>query len=165
MKETFTNNIEETLDNLYIGGAFFTVGDNSKVNTMTISWGSIGYMWRRPMFMAMIRDSRYSYEFLELGKTYTISIPFNKNKKEALDICGRYSGRNVNKKELANIKYIPSKIVKTPIVEGCEKYYECRIVLKQKIDFDNINDDIKKKFYSNNDGEHILFFGEILAEY
>ena len=46
MKETFTNNIEETLDNLYIGGAFFTVGDNSKVNTMTISWGSIGYMWK-----------------------------------------------------------------------------------------------------------------------
>ena len=28
-----------------------------------------------------------------------------------------------------------------------------------------IKDDIKKKFYSNNDGEHILFFGEILAEY
>lgn len=47
MQETFTNNIEEALDNLYVGGAFFTVGDSVKANTMTISWGSIGYMWEK----------------------------------------------------------------------------------------------------------------------
>lgn len=165
MKETFTNNIEKAFDNLYTKGAFLTVGDNNKANTMTISWGSIGYMWRRPMFMAMVRESRYSNEFLDLGKDYTISIPLNDLKKEALAVCGSKSGRDVNKEVEANIKFIPSRIVSAPVIADCDKYYECRVVYKQDMNFENINSEIKNNFYSDGETKHVLYFGEILSQY
>ena len=165
MKETFTNGIEEAFDNLYTKGAFFTVGDEKKANTMTISWGSIGYMWRKPMFMAMIRESRYSNEFLGLGETYTVSIPYGDNKKAALGICGSKSGRDIDKEKEANIKFIPGRMVSTPVIEGCEKYYECKIVLKQEIDFNGMKEEVQKDFYPENETKHILYFGEIVAEY
>ena len=42
MKDTFTEGLEEVMDNLHKGGAFLTAGDDKKCNTMTISWGSVG---------------------------------------------------------------------------------------------------------------------------
>ena len=109
MKDKFTNNLEETFDNFYTKGALLTVGDENKANTMTISWGTVGFMWRRPMFVVMVRESRYSNEFLEVGKTYTVSVPFDGAMKEALKVCGTKSGRDIDKKKEAKIKYIPSK--------------------------------------------------------
>ena len=101
MIDKFTENIENVMDNIYLEGAFFTAGDKAKANTMTISWGSIGYMWRKPMFMALIRTNRYTNEFLDLGETYTISVPERGSKKEALTICGTKSGRDIDKEKEA----------------------------------------------------------------
>ena len=164
MKDTFTNDVEKSIDTLYKEGAFFTVGDENKANTMTISWGSVGYMWRKPVFMALIRTSRYSNEFLDLAKTYTVSIPEYGEMKKALTICGTKSGRDIDKEKEANIKFVPGKTVKTPVIEGCKKYYECKIVFKQEIDLDNMSDEIKDKFY-NGEAKHILYFGEIVDNY
>lgn len=165
MENTFTNNMEIAFDNLYKKGAFLTVGDKNKANTMTISWGSIGFMWRKPIFMAMVRESRYSNEFLDLGKEYTISIPFEGNKKEALAICGSKSGRDIDKEKMAGIKFIPSKKVEAPIIEGCEKYYECKILFKQEMNLENMNEEIIKSCYGEGETKHILYFGEIVSEY
>ena len=30
------------------------------VNTMTISWGYIGFSWNKPYFVAMVRPQRYT---------------------------------------------------------------------------------------------------------
>ena len=165
MKDTFTFDLENAMDNLYKSGAFLTVGDKNKANTMTITWGSVGFMWRKPMFMALVRESRYSSEFLGLDKTYTVSIPYNGTMKKALGICGTKSGRDVDKEKEANIKFVPSKIVDTPIIEGCDKYYECKIVFKQEMDLSNIDADIKASCYPENETKHVLYFGEILTQY
>ena len=81
MKDTFTFQMEEAFDNLYKKGAFFTAGDGKESNTMEISWGTIGFMWKKPIFMAMIRESRYTSKFLELGKSFTVSIPYGDSMK------------------------------------------------------------------------------------
>lgn len=153
------------INNLYKQGAFLTVGDEDKKNTMTISWGSVGFMWNRPIFMVMVRESRYSNEFLDLGESYTVSIPVNNEMKEALTICGSKSGRDIDKEKAANIKFIPAKKVRTPVVEGCEKYFECKIMFKQEINLDNMNSDIKELYYRDGESKHILYFGEIVEEY
>lgn len=165
MKDNFTNNLEETFDNFYTKGALLTVGDEKKANTMTISWGTVGFMWRKPMFVIMVRASRYSNEFLEVGKTYTVSVPFDGAMKEALKICGTKSGRDTDKEKEAGLKYIPSKEIKTPIVEGCSKYYECKVVFKQEMNLDNMPEDMKNSFYGEGETKHIFYYGEILAQY
>ncbi|NFH88684.1 flavin reductase family protein [Clostridium botulinum] len=165
MKETFTEGLEISMDNLYKTGAFLTCGNENKANTMTISWGSVGYIWRRPIFMALVRETRYTKEFLDSGDNYTISIPFEGSMKSSLTICGTKSGRDVDKEKEANIKFLPSKSVSSPIVHGCNKYYECKIMFKQEMDLDNIDPEIKDKFYDEGESKHVLYFAEILESY
>ena len=165
MKDKFTENLEETFDSFYTKGAFLTVGDKNKANTMVISWGTVGFMWRKPMFVAMVRESRYSNEFLEVGKSYTVSIPFGDSMKEALKICGTKFGRDIDKEKEANIKFIPSKTVDAPIIEGCDKYYECKIVFKQEMDLSNMPEDMVNTFYKEGETKHIFYYGEILTQY
>jgi flavin reductase (DIM6/NTAB) family NADH-FMN oxidoreductase RutF len=153
------------INNLYKQGAFLTVGDENKYNTMTISWGSVGLMWRKPMFMVMVRESRYSNEFLSLGKSYTVSIPRENEMKVELGICGSKSGRDIDKQKEANLKYIPAKEVKTPVVDGCGKYYECNIVFKQEMNLDNMSSEMREQFYNPSETKHVLYFGEIVKEY
>lgn len=166
MVEEFTNQLEGSMKNLYKQGAFLTVKRGEEVNTMTISWGSIGYMWRKPMFMALVRESRYSNEFLVDGSEYTISIPEIGEMKNALAICGSKSGKDTNKEEAANITFINSKAISTPVVDGCSKYYECKVVLKQEMDFSKLDKEIVENFYNESQGgKHILYFGEIVESY
>ena len=165
MKNTFTYGIEEGMDNLFKQGAFFTAGDEEKANTMTVSWGSIGYMWKKPVFMALIRQTRYTKEFLDKGNEFTISIPYGDEMKKALGICGSKSGRDIDKEEAANIKFIKGKKVKAPVVEGCNKYYECKVVFKQEMDLDNIDEAIKAECYKSGETKHTLYFGEIVEQY
>lgn len=162
MENNYTFELENVVDNLENIGAFLTSGNKSKANTMTIKWGSIGYMWRKPIFIILISNIRYTKEFIDTENTFTVSIPYNETIETALDICGHNSGRDVNKEELANIKFIPSKIVGSPIVEGCNRYYECKVIFKQVIDSSKID---KETHYEDGEAEHTLYFGEILAQY
>lgn len=59
----FTEMSKEILEQLQ-KGAFLTVKSDDKVNTMTIAWGALGFMWYKPVFTAMVRYSRYTYELL-----------------------------------------------------------------------------------------------------
>ena len=34
-------------------------------NTMTASWGGIGWLWNKPVVFVFIRSERYTYEFME----------------------------------------------------------------------------------------------------
>ena len=58
----FYENLEDAMKNLTTRGAFLTVKNNQGVNTMTISWGYIGFSWNKPYFVAMVRPQRYTYE-------------------------------------------------------------------------------------------------------
>ena len=51
----FYENLEDAMKNLTTRGAFLTVKNNQGVNTMTISWGYIGFSWNKPYFVAMVR--------------------------------------------------------------------------------------------------------------
>ena len=41
-------------------GILLTTAADGKVNTMTIGWGTIGVDWSRPVFIAYVRESRYT---------------------------------------------------------------------------------------------------------
>ena len=41
-------------------GVFLTSKVGDKVNTMVIGWGHVGRIWERPVFIAYIRDIRYT---------------------------------------------------------------------------------------------------------
>jgi flavin reductase (DIM6/NTAB) family NADH-FMN oxidoreductase RutF len=145
-------------------GAFLTVKAEDELNTMTIGWGSIGYVWGRPMFMVMVRPSRYTYQLIEEAEDFTVSLPLGGGMKEALNFCGTKSGRDYDKFAECNLSTLPGKNVTTPVIEGCDLHYECKIKYKQQMGKDKLDSEITTQSYPEGD-YHTLYYGEIVGCY
>lgn len=162
-KEVAYNQYADKITDILSKGAFLTTNVDGKVNTMTIAWGSIGFMWGKPVFMAMIRPSRFTYECIEKTNEFTVSIPF-KDMSKALGICGSKSGRDTDKLAAANLATAPGKKISTPVIADCGLHYECKVVYKQEMVPQQLAADLQEKWYANGD-YHTLYFGEILTTY
>ena len=163
MTDTYHTHAETFLAQLP-KGVFMTVQAGEKTNTMTIAWGHIGILWGKPMFIAYVRYSRYTYKLLQKAEDYTISVPTDDTLKEALKIAGTKSGRDGDKFIAANLTQLPSKQVKSPVIAECGLHYECRIVYTQTQEPALIPEAIRTRYYPEPD-THIMFFGEIVDVY
>lgn len=135
-----------------------TAGNKDKFNTMTASWGGFGVLWNKNVTFSFVRPQRYTFEFLEDNDYYTLSFYGNEYKKE-LGICGRESGRNINKVE---------KIGFTPIFNDNAPYFnEAKLVIickKIYSQFINPNCCIDEEIFDcyQEEDYHKMFFGEIV---
>ncbi|MFL0266592.1 flavin reductase family protein [Candidatus Clostridium radicumherbarum] len=164
MSVNFTQRLEEAMNYLHKQGAFLTVKSGDKTNTMTISWGNIGFEWNKPIFTVLVRKSRYTYELIENSNEFTISIPLNNDLRKALGFYGSKSGRDINKYEECPLTLEPGKSVSTPVIGECELHYECKIVYKQKMDPHMLSEEIKNISYKDDD-YHTIYYGEIVNCY
>ena len=158
----FTLCMEQGMRELTTNGAFLTAAGKGVTNTMTISWGFVGFMWEKPQFITVVRPQRYTKQILDSGAdSFTISIPFDGHLREALSVCGAKSGRDIDKG--AVVKFLPGKSVSSPVVDECGLYYECRINLSQQFDGALLPSEIARQFYK--DDYHFMYFGEIVDCY
>lgn len=155
---------DETLKKMSGEGVFLTAGEE-KPNTMTIGWGSISVYWGMPIFIIPVRHSRHTFELLEHGQTFTVSVPPKTEKMDkALALCGSLSGRDCDKIAQAGLCMQAATQVKTPIVAGCDYYYECQIMYSTDLMLDELTEDILRTCYPGGDA-HRLYFGKIVAAY
>lgn len=140
-----------------------TSGDFSSgtYNTMTVGWGSIGYLWRRPFVQVFVRPVRYTYEFMQHYETFTLCA-FPSKYRAALNLLGNKSGRDGNKIADSGLQPIASSEIASPGYAEAELIIECR-----KIYWDDINpahflDGGIDANYPNKD-YHRIYFGEVLA--
>lgn len=140
-----------------------TAGNMSRYNTMTASWGMFGFLWRKPVATIFIRPQRYTYNFVEENGAFTLSF-FGTKCREALNICGTKSGRNIDKARETGLTPIG-----TP--NGSVSFLEARLIIDcNKLYSDDI---IPERFESNEIPEsiypqrdfHRFFIGEIAGCY
>ncbi len=75
-----------------------TAGTPEHFNTMTASWGGIGWLWNRAVAFVFVRPERYTHGFIESHDRLTLSfLGMEEKMREALTHCGRVSGRDCNK--------------------------------------------------------------------
>jgi flavin reductase (DIM6/NTAB) family NADH-FMN oxidoreductase RutF len=144
-------------------GAFLTVKAGAEVNTMTIGWATIGYIWKREVFMVAVRDSRHTFQLLEKTDNFTVSIPQDSSFKDAVLFCGTKSGRDYDKFKECNLKQRKARHVDSPLVDIPGVHFECRIVYKTPMD-SALLDPKLEALYPQKD-YHTLYFGEILDCY
>ena len=113
--------------------------------------------------MVMVRQSRYTHELIEKGTEFTVSIPV-KEMKKALGICGTKSGRDMDKISAAELTLLPGQAVSVPVIKGCGLHFECKIVYKQTMEPNLLDETNNKSWYANGD-YHTLYYGEIVAAY
>jgi flavin reductase (DIM6/NTAB) family NADH-FMN oxidoreductase RutF len=136
-------------------------GKKGLPNVMAIGWGTIGILWRRPIFIVMVRPSRYTYKLIEETGEFTVNIA-TPELKEVVQYCGTVSGRDHNKFKEKQLTAIPSKEVKTPIIKECILHFECRVVYKNDLIPSELEKSIIQTLYSKGDF-HRVYLGEILA--
>jgi flavin reductase (DIM6/NTAB) family NADH-FMN oxidoreductase RutF len=164
MAVNFIQNLEVAMENLHKKGAFLTVKSGEKVNTMTISWGNIGFEWGRPIFTVMVRQSRYTHELIENSDEFTVTIPVSDELKSSLAICGTKSGRDIDKFKETDIIAKKAKKVETPVIAGNAVQYECKIVYKHEMSTEMMHSNILNSSYKNGD-LHTIYYGEIVECY
>ena len=76
--------------------ALVTAGVPGEVNTMTISWGSLGELWNKPVVTVYVSSSRYTHEFMERNGHFTVAF-FPEECRSALEYLGSHSGRDGDK--------------------------------------------------------------------
>jgi len=140
-----------------------TSGDfeTGKFNTMTISWGSLGTVWDKPFAQVFVRNSRYTFEFMNQYDSFTL-CGFGKPLKSALDLLGSKSGQAGNKIADSGLTPCKSREVGSPCFKEAELVIECRKMYWQDLDpthflFPELERKYPKKDY------HRIFFGEVLA--
>ena len=93
-------------------------------NTMTASWGGVGVLWNKPVLYCFIRPQRYTHEFTEASARISATF-FSEDYRAALTLCGRKSGRELDKVKECGL---------TPVVgDGGHVYFaEAKLVLNGK---------------------------------
>ena len=131
-------------------------------NCMTVSWGFLGTMWGKPVAQIVIRPQRYTREFLDKFDTFTLSA-FPAERRDALALLGKKSGRDCDKVSLAGLHPRRSLHVEAPSFEEASMTLECRKLYRQPMDKASFLDPaIGPQWYPGED-YHIVYIGEVVA--
>lgn len=133
---------------------------DGKPNAMTIGWGAIGSIWGKPVWIVMVRPSRYTYQCIEKTGDFTVNVP-SSSLEEAVAFCGSKSGRDYDKFAAANLTASPGSSVNVPIIDECVINYECRVVHHNDVIPAELVGEIQNSAYKSGD-YHRVYFGEIL---
>lgn len=150
-------------------GALLTVSAQGKTNTMTIGWGTLGIEWGKPIFIAYVRQSRYTKSMLDEGMEFTVNIPVDGSAKEILGYCGTHSFRDTDKIADMALETVPSSTVTPPAIRQLPLTLECKVIYSQPQDPKAIPDWAMDRYYSavpeDQYDYHTAYYGLIQAAY
>ena len=164
IKAHYTDFLKETLETLRGDGLLLvSVDSKGKPNTMTIGWGTIGVIWGKPIFIILVRPSRYTHGLMGLTDDFTVNVP-PPELSDIVAFCGKASGRDHDKFKEKGLVAVPGKKVKSPSIAQCVIHYECKVVHKNNVLKDKLAKSIIAAYYPKGDF-HTVYFGEIVSVY
>jgi len=132
-------------------------------NVMTIGWGTVGITWGKPMFVVLVRPSRYTYEFIEDSGVFTVNVP-TEEMRQWVSVCGSRSGRDMDKFAFLGMSVSPGQTVDAVTIDASPMVYECKVVHHNDVLSPTLAPEIEGSFYGGSD-YHRVYFGEILGAY
>ena len=87
---------------------------------------------------------RYTNKLLKEVPEFVLNIP-HAGLRDAISICGKFSGDQVDKFKEAGLTAQPSKVVRPPVIAECPINFECKIIQSVRV------------------GSHDIYFGEVVA--
>ena len=155
-------------------GVLLTTKAGDKVNTMTISWGTLGIEWSRPIFTCFIREGRFTRSQLDANPEFTVNIPYGEFNKAILGFCGSKSGRDSDKIAEMGLTLVESEKISVPAIKELPLTLECRVVYRQLQDKAAVPPDFQQAFYPEavdgtfhgaNRDYHVAYYAEIVSAY
>ena len=146
--------------------ALVTAGTPEHYNTMTISWGGLGYLWNqpvaflweRPAATVYVKKNRYTFEFMEESDYFTVSF-YPKEQRRALSLLGSTSGRDGDKVAAAGLT--PELLPQGITFRQAETTLVCRKIYRQDLDLEQIPQEARDAFYKD-EPVHRMYIGEVV---
>ena len=153
----------EILSRMRKDGVLCTVTDKDlNNNIITLGWGQIGPFYHgHPVFIIAVTPQRYSWRFLEEIPEFVIAVP-DDSLKNAAQICGTLSGRDIDKFKASGLTQVMSKYVKAPSILEAPINIECRIYNKIVPPHLILTPEHRK---SPIEHQHTIYFAEVLGTF
>ena len=103
-----------------------TAEKEGKVNSMTASWGAAGIMFGKPCAFVFIRPQRYTKEFVDNSKTFSLSV-LGGERRDILNYFGTVSGRDEDKIAKSGLTVVHDG--ETPYFEQAKVVFVCKKLL------------------------------------
>ncbi len=135
-------------------------GDRTALNTMTIGWGGLGTLWKKPVCTVYVRPQRYTYGFMERSAYFTVSF-LGQEYQKVLQLCGSKSGREIDKVQACGLTPAYAEgdapyFEEASLVLVCRKLYQADLCAEQFVDAD-----IDRMIYPGKD-YHRAYIGEVV---
>ncbi len=129
-------------------------------NSMTVSWGGLGFIWGKPLAMVVVRPTRYTLQFMERSPDFTLCA-FPESCRDALNLLGAQSGRDTDKIAASGLTPVAFPSVHSPAFAEADLILAWRKTYWQDLDPSHFLADYIAPLYRND--YHRLYFGEVLA--
>ena len=159
---TLQQNPAELIGNQWM---LITAGTPDNFNTMTASWGGLGFLWNRPVAFVFVRPNRYTRSFIDAQPAFTLSFMPEQYRNDLI-FCGRNSGRDVDKMSATQLRptTTPGGLV---AMDDADLVLECRkmaVAHMREEDFVDFTE-VAPKWYAAENPLHLVYICEITGTY
>ena len=111
------------------GKMLVTAANGDKVNSTAASWGGVGYLWGKRIAIIYVRPSRYTKEFIDASKRFSLSFLNKAEYKDVKNYMGTVSGRDEDKIEKAGLTVNYHDDI--PFIDEADNVIVCKVLYKQ----------------------------------
>ena len=155
--------LDEILEGAFhFGGdtwALLTAGNEEKANTMTVSWGGVTHVWDKTCAIVYVRESRYTKEFIDAQKKFSLSFLHHDEYKGLRKYLGSVSGRDEDK--IKNAKLNLNFDDGVPFIDEADNIIIAKVLFRQQMKEENfVNGRLIADYYAKGD-YHYIYIAEI----
>jgi flavin reductase (DIM6/NTAB) family NADH-FMN oxidoreductase RutF len=119
------------------------VGHEPQPNAIAIAW-LMPVSMNPPLLAFAVREGRYSYQLLRENPAFVVNVMAYGQAPEVL-LCGRRSGRDLDKFAAAGLTAVPAETVEAPAIAEALAHIECEVQAEHPA------------------GDHIIIVGQVRA--
>ncbi|MBE6934322.1 MAG: flavin reductase family protein [Ruminococcaceae bacterium] len=149
-------------------GILLTTKKDDFVNTMIIGWGTVGIEWGKPIFVAYVRESRYTRQILDETGEFTVNCPVGDIDSNIISICGTKSGRDMDKIQELGLHLEEPLQISVPGIRELPLTLECKVLYRNPQPVAELPQAILDRYYPEKNGVrdfHYAYYGEIVGAY
>lgn len=134
-------------------------GDKTSNNAMTIGWGAAGTIWEKPAITVYVAESRYTHQFMEKTKYFTVM----KIGDKVLEYMGSHSGRDGDKTNALNL-HVAYTEHGAPYYKEATEVFECEVMYSQQFTPKSFRNNTPRLSDETMPGElHSMYIGEVVG--
>lgn len=144
---------------LFANGAIAVAKGSEGENSLTIGWGGLGILWRKPTLTIYINKKRYSKKIFDNASYFSVCFFNKKYNKELGQFYGTLSGKHIDK--IHNGPFTIDYYEDIPFYKESEIVIFCKKIGQSDFDINLINLENIVEWYKQ-DGVHTIYQGEVI---